>query len=254
MMDIFSISSEIAQDFTQCQWSPLMISQHWFSNGLVPSGSKPLPEPILTQIYVAISGVTRQQWVKSSLCLQMTHLPIGCFIRLSWGWPTVVGVLGVARVLTLQQEQKINKNIKNIHTCICAKRHCRRRQVFIRTYLAGPCHSIVTSITVVIRETKLYFCSKFSMGKQKQFVQKMKALSRAANLQNTFSVFCWKNFRILNIFSVSLNLFLIRLKTVIMATSYLLWWAPSGNSSGFFRYYRNRKLRESTCYYHVWKR
>ena len=64
---------------------------------------------------------------------------------------------------------------------------------------------------------------------------------RAANLQNTFSVFCWKNFRIFNNFSVSLILFLSRLKTV---TSYLLWWdplAPSGNSSGFFRYCRNRK-------------
>ena len=67
---------------------------------------------------------------------------------------------------------------------------------------------------------------------------------RAANLQNTSSIFCWKNFRIFDNFSVSLNLFLIRLKTVIMATSYLLWWdplAPSENSSGFFRYYRNRK-------------
>ena len=67
---------------------------------------------------------------------------------------------------------------------------------------------------------------------------------RAANLQNMFSVFCWKNFLIINNFSVSLNLFLIRLKTVIMATSYLLWWdplAPSGNSGEFFRYYRNRK-------------
>ena len=28
-------------------------------NGLVPSGNKPLPEPMLTQIY----GVTRPQWV-----------------------------------------------------------------------------------------------------------------------------------------------------------------------------------------------
>ena len=32
----------------------LMISQHWSGNGLVPSGNKPLPEPMLTQIYVAI--------------------------------------------------------------------------------------------------------------------------------------------------------------------------------------------------------
>ena len=63
-------------------------------------------------------------------------------------------------------------------------------------------------------------------------------------LKYFFRIF-WKNFRILINFSVSLNLFLARLKTFIMATSYLLWWdpsTPSGNSSGFFRYYRNRKL------------
>ena len=39
--------------------------------------------------------------------------------------------------------------------------------------------------------------------------------SRAANLWNIISVFCWKNFRILSNFSVSLNLFLTRLKTFI---------------------------------------
>ena len=79
-------------------------------------------------------------------------------------------------------------------------------------------------------------------------------INRAVNLQNTSSVFCLKNFLIFDNFFVSLNLFLIRLKTVIMATSYLLWWdplAPSGNSSGFFRYYRNRKWGRarvtSTC-------
>ena len=38
---------------------------------------------------------------------------------------------------------------------------------------------------------------------------------RAANLWNIISVFCWKNFRILSNFSVSLNLFLTRLKTFI---------------------------------------
>ena len=83
---------------------------------------------------------------------------------------------------------------------------------------------------------------------------------RAANLQNIISVFCWKNFRILSNFSVSLNLFLIRLKTVIMATSYLLWWdplaycTPNGNSSRFFRYYRNRKLGKNTLLPHVEER
>ena len=42
---------------------------HWWSvnigsgNGLVPSGTKPLPEPMLTQI--SRYGVTRPQWVNS---------------------------------------------------------------------------------------------------------------------------------------------------------------------------------------------
>ena len=36
------------------------------TNGLVPSGNKPLPEPMLTQIYAA-NGVTRPQWVEISL-------------------------------------------------------------------------------------------------------------------------------------------------------------------------------------------
>ena len=38
---------------------------------------------------------------------------------------------------------------------------------------------------------------------------------RAANLWNIISIFCWKNFCILSNFSVSLNLFLTRLKTFI---------------------------------------
>ena len=66
-----------------------------------------------------------------------------------------------------------------------------------------------------------------------------------------------KKFRILSNFSVSLNLFPTRLKTFIMATSYLLWWdpsTPSGNYSGFFRYYRNRKWGKNACYYYMWKR
>ena len=57
-------------------------------------------------------------------------------------------------------------------------------------------------------------------------------------------------FHILSNFFVSLNLFHIRLKTFIRATSYLLWWeplaysTPSRNSSGFFQYYYTRKLRK----------
>ena len=42
-IDIMSISCEIA----------LMMGQHGYGNGLVPSGNKPLPGPKLTQIYVA---------------------------------------------------------------------------------------------------------------------------------------------------------------------------------------------------------
>ena len=40
-------------------------------------------------------------------------------------------------------------------------------------------------------------------------------IHRAANLWNIISIFCWKIFRILSYFSVSLNLFLTRLKTFI---------------------------------------
>ena len=38
----------------ECHWTLLMRDQHGSDNGLVPSGNKPLPEPMLTQIYVAI--------------------------------------------------------------------------------------------------------------------------------------------------------------------------------------------------------
>ena len=41
-------------------------------NGLVPSGTKPLPEPMLTQIYVAIWCHYRPQWVNS------------CYAELIW--------------------------------------------------------------------------------------------------------------------------------------------------------------------------
>ena len=34
--------------------TPLTIIHHWLGNGLVPSSNKPLPEPMLTQLYVAI--------------------------------------------------------------------------------------------------------------------------------------------------------------------------------------------------------
>ena len=34
-------------------------------NGLVPSGNKPLPEPKVNNIYVAVYGMSRPQWVNS---------------------------------------------------------------------------------------------------------------------------------------------------------------------------------------------
>ena len=96
-----------------------------------------------------------------------------------------------------------------------------------------------------LKESNSYFCKieNFAYGEinERSFSNPH---PRAANLQKYVFRILWKNVRIFNNFSVSLNLFLIRLKTVIMATFYLLWWdplAPSGNSSGFFRYYRNRK-------------
>ena len=53
ILKVWSTSCEIAH-----RWMPqntLMISQHWLTcNGLVPSGNKPLPEPMMIQIYVAI--------------------------------------------------------------------------------------------------------------------------------------------------------------------------------------------------------
>ena len=39
-------------------------------NGLVPSGTKPLPEPVLTKISDDTYGITRPQWVKPSFFSQ----------------------------------------------------------------------------------------------------------------------------------------------------------------------------------------
>ena len=49
----------------ECRKTLLMISQHCSGNGLVPPGTKPWPEPILTQVYVWLSlyGATMPQWV-----------------------------------------------------------------------------------------------------------------------------------------------------------------------------------------------
>ena len=49
----------------ECYWALLMINQYWFTsgNGLVTSDNKPLPEQVLTQIWVSV-GINRSQWVK----------------------------------------------------------------------------------------------------------------------------------------------------------------------------------------------
>ena len=49
---------------TTPHWSLINIGS---GNGLVPSGNKPLPEPMLTQI-IAPYGVTGPQWVKGLTC------------------------------------------------------------------------------------------------------------------------------------------------------------------------------------------
>ena len=46
-----------------CYWWWINI---WLGNGVVPSGNKSLPEPMLTQIYASY-GITRPQWVKTHI-------------------------------------------------------------------------------------------------------------------------------------------------------------------------------------------
>ena len=58
----------------------------WYSinigsgNGLVPSGNKPLPEPMLTQIFIAIC-ITRPQWVNDQV--EVLYLPSFLFETVS---------------------------------------------------------------------------------------------------------------------------------------------------------------------------
>ena len=54
---VFVINAEVSLlklPSDECHWILWMINQHWFRYGLVPSGNKPLPEPMLTQIYDTI--------------------------------------------------------------------------------------------------------------------------------------------------------------------------------------------------------
>ena len=51
------------------RWAPKDITDDLVNtgsgNGLVPSGNKPLPGPVLTKIFDTIYGVTRPQWVNT---------------------------------------------------------------------------------------------------------------------------------------------------------------------------------------------
>ena len=55
-------------------WTLLMISQHWSGNGLVTKGNKLLPEPMLTQIYVAIG---HHMAIMSEHTVHMYHFKFG---------------------------------------------------------------------------------------------------------------------------------------------------------------------------------
>ena len=52
---------------TALSWMP-QSSAHWYyvnsdsGNGLVPSGAKPLPEPVLNQIYVTMPQIIKPVW------------------------------------------------------------------------------------------------------------------------------------------------------------------------------------------------
>ena len=83
---------------------PLVIVIWWWinigsGNGMVPSGNKPSPEPMLTQP-PSPYGVTRPQCVKSTLCEQ-THVIYGCcYIKLTavinrTRFPNIIGLYGV---------------------------------------------------------------------------------------------------------------------------------------------------------------
>ena len=95
---------------------------HWWDinidsgNGLVPAGTRPLPEPMLTQIYVAIwrwLGAVRQQtitWpnVRPDVCCHMASLGhneltlsrLNCFNRSKW---TII-VMGRQKGLEFQNQ------------------------------------------------------------------------------------------------------------------------------------------------------
>ena len=72
----------------EAQRSHVNATEHLFwqvnigsGNGLVLSSNKPLPEPMLTQIYVAIY-VTRQQWVNT--CFVVFRANRGLWCRSFW--------------------------------------------------------------------------------------------------------------------------------------------------------------------------
>ena len=68
--------SLVKSPLDKCYWTLLVVIQHGSGNGLVPPGTKPLPEPMLTQFYVTIYGVTMPQ-------IKARNTPIFCFHGLS---------------------------------------------------------------------------------------------------------------------------------------------------------------------------
>ena len=71
-----SVSSDLVKMMPS--WVPLMIVSIGPGNGLVPSGTKPLPEPMSTQI-LSSYVVTRLQRVKHECCRCPGHLHPSCW-------------------------------------------------------------------------------------------------------------------------------------------------------------------------------
>ena len=81
--DVLSICCESTPSDEYHETS-LMISQHWTGSGLVLSGTKPLPESMLTFILVVMAcGITRPQWV-NRWCNSGSTLIMACCLNQCW--------------------------------------------------------------------------------------------------------------------------------------------------------------------------
>ena len=83
-------------------------------NGLVPSGNKPLPEPVLTQIY----GITRGDWVNVLYAIRCVILnrvlmrPVGCFTNITWALQNILSKFVHCRNRTSYENFKLK-----LYTC-----------------------------------------------------------------------------------------------------------------------------------------